>query len=306
MIRNCFSLFCFTLIIGATSSDLLVTPLEASPWQDSASPSEQVMPNDDVDSGASSAATAVRRDGINFFNLLTRGGLFMIPLGLLSVMVITIAIERFIALRRDRILPRGLITELGQLSEAQGGFEPRQAYQVCQAYPSATSRILRSMLMKVGRPQSEVENAVSEASQREANRLNVVVSWLNLAAAVAPLIGLLGTVWGITQGFYEFTQVGDEQNRGAELAQGIYTALVTTMCGLTIAIPSAVLAHFFENRIVNLFNEIDELSFSLMPQIERYEGRVRFNQSEGNSTATPPPRGRGESESADETTATPR
>jgi len=71
--------------------------------------------------------------------------------------------------------------------------------------PSSASYVIRSMLVKVGRPQSEMENAVSEASQREATRLTQMTSWLSLAAAIAPLIGLLGTVWGITQAFYDTT-----------------------------------------------------------------------------------------------------
>ena len=137
------------------------------------------------------------------------------------------------------------------------------------------------MLVKVGRPQLEMEHAVGEASQREANRLSQMTSWLSLAAAIAPLIGLLGTVWGITQAFYDTTQLAElnaGQNRGVALANGIYIALVTTMVGLMIAIPAAVLSHFYENRIVQLLNEIEEMAYNLLPQFERYEGQVRFTE----------------------------
>ncbi len=137
------------------------------------------------------------------------------------------------------------------------------------------------MLVKVGRPQVEIENAVSEATQREATRLMQMTSWLSLAAAVAPLIGLLGTVWGITQAFYDTTQLAElnaGQNRGVALANGIYVALVTTMVGLMIAIPAAILSHFYENRIVQRMNDIEEMVFNLSPQFERYEGQVRFTQ----------------------------
>ena len=65
---------------------------------------------------------------------------------------------------------------------------------------------------------------------------------------------------------------------GIKLAEGIYTALVTTFGGLVVAIPAAILAHFFEGRIRDLFIEIDELLFSLMPQVERYEGRLRVSR----------------------------
>jgi biopolymer transport protein ExbB len=214
--------------------------------------------------------------GINFLTLLTRGGWFMVPLSILSVLVVVIGVERLIALRRERVFPPGLIRQLGQLSQQPGGLDPRSAYQICQRFPSAASQVLRAMLVKVGRPQTELEHAVSEASQRQATRMSQMVSWLSLAAAVAPLIGLLGTVWGITQAFFDTTQLVAGQNRAEVLAQGIYTALVTTMCGLLIAIPAAVLAHFYENRVITIMNEIEEMIFSLLPQLERYEGKLRF------------------------------
>ena len=218
----------------------------------------------------------VDKGGISFLQLLTKGGWFMLPLLLLSVLVGTIAVERFLALRRDKIFPKSLVAQLSHIAEVEGGLDPRRAYQICQRYPSSASYIMRSMLVKVGRSQSEMESAVSESAQREATRLARMSSWLTLAAAIAPLIGLLGTVWGITQAFYDTTQLVVGQNRAEALAEGIYTALVTTMTGLLIAIPAAILSHYYENRIVQLINEVEELCFNLLPQFERYEGQLRF------------------------------
>ena len=222
------------------------------------------------------APQEVKSKGISLLKLLSRGGWFMIPLLLLSILVATIAVERFLALRREKIFPPGLVKRLSELAQSEGGLDPRRAYQSCQHYPSSASYIFRSLLVKVGRPQSEMESAVSEAAQREATRLAQISSWLTLAAAIAPLIGLLGTVWGITQAFYDTTQLVVGQNRAEALAQGIYTALVTTMTGLLIAIPAAILSHYYENRIVQLINEIEELCFNMLPQFERYEGKLRF------------------------------
>ena len=230
-----------------------------------------VAPNDVPDNENNSNV----RPGLNFLSLMMRGGWFMIPLALLSVLVIALAIERSLALRQERMLPRRLVDELGHIAADENGFNPRRAYKACQTYPSAASRVIQAMLLKAGRPQPEIENAVSECAQREANKLHNVVSWLTLAAAVAPLIGLLGTVWGITQAFYETTQMGPGEDKSTVLAQGIYTSLVTTLCGLTIAIPAAVLAHIFENRIVGWFNRIEEMVANLTPQLEPLEGRMR-------------------------------
>jgi biopolymer transport protein ExbB len=134
------------------------------------------------------------------------------------------------------------------------------------------------MLLKVGRPHSEVEHSVAEASEREAAKLYANVRWLNLAAAITPLMGLLGTVWGMIRAFHDTTQLAPGQNKADYLAEGIYVALVTTLGGLMVAIPAAIFAHYFEGKIQATFLRIDEMLFNLMPQVERFEGKVRFGQ----------------------------
>jgi biopolymer transport protein ExbB len=215
--------------------------------------------------------------GIDFLSLLIKGGIFMIPIGLISLMAVTMAFERLINLRKSRVLPTALVAALGKLARDTEMLDPKAAYKLCQQYPSPTSNIIRTMVLKVGRPHSEIENAVKEASQREADRLYLNVRWLNLATGVAPLLGLLGTVWGLIRAFHDSTQLGIGQNRAEQLATGIYEALITTLAGLLVAIPAAIVAHYFEGKISSLFRQIDELMFHLLAQIERFEGRVRFD-----------------------------
>ena len=220
----------------------------------------------------------------NLLELLFKGGVLMIPILLMSVLVVALVIERFLNLREHKILPKRLVDDLGVLASTRSGFDPKQAYRVCQAYPSSASTVIRAMLLKVGRPHAEVERSVAEASDREASRLYGNVRWLNLVAAVAPLIGLFGTVWGMIQAFFQTTQLTAGQNKSVFLAEGIYVALVTTLGGLAVAIPAAIFSHYFEGRIQNLFYQIDELLFNLMPQIERFEGRLRMNKKDFGST----------------------
>jgi biopolymer transport protein ExbB len=215
---------------------------------------------------------------INVFHLLLRGGYFMLPILAMSLLVVTFAIERAFGLRRSRVLPPAFVTALGQIGNSPDGFDPRKAYRVCQQFPSAAATVVRSMLLKVGRPHSEVEHAVAEASEREAARLYANVRWINLGTSVAPLLGLLGTVWGMIRCFHDTTQLAPGRNKAEFLAEGIYVALVTTLAGLCVAIPAALIAHYFEGKIQYLFHQVDELVFNLTPQVERFEGRVRFSR----------------------------
>jgi biopolymer transport protein ExbB len=214
---------------------------------------------------------------MNLLDLLFRGGWLMVPIGLVSVAVVAIGIERMIALRRSRVLPEELVATLGRYSANDGTFDPKRVYRLCQEFPSSAANVIRSMLSKLGRPHNEVEHAVHEAAQREAGRLYTNVRTLNLAASVAPLLGLLGTVQGMIQAFFVTANLPVGANKAEALAEGIYIALVTTFAGLSVAIPAAILSHVFEGRIESLLRRVEELVAAILPQVERYEGTVRVH-----------------------------
>lgn len=227
--------------------------------------------------GAEKTPFATDQPTLNPWELALAGGPLMIPIAALSLVVVMVAIERMLAIRRSHVMPEGLVSALGQLSAGQERFDPRKAYRICQQYPSAAAGVIRAMLLKVGRPHSEVEHAVAEAADREATILYGNVRWLTLSAAIAPLLGLLGTVYGMILAFFITATAEAGQNKATMLASGIYTALVTTFAGLCVAIPAIVIAHWFEGRIQALFREVDDLAATLLPHVERYEGKLRTN-----------------------------
>ena len=243
---------------------------------------QQFMAEDDspAKNGASKTAASEEPPKLTLLELYFAGGLLMYPITALSFIALLFAVERAFALRRRRILPRQLVEELGLMAAQSGGMDPRRAYRMCQQYPSVTSNVIRAMLLKVGRPHSELEHAATEASDREATRLYGNVRPISLAVTVAPLLGLLGTVQGMIMAFYDTAYAPVGVNKATHLAEGIYVALITTFGGLTVAIPAAILVHYFEGRIVSLFRHVDELAQSLLPQLERYEGKLRVSRQQ--------------------------
>jgi biopolymer transport protein ExbB len=226
----------------------------------------------------------------NLFELWFWGGPLMYPITLMSFLVVIFAVERWLGTRRRRVIPPGLVKGLGQLAARVGGLDPRQAYQLCQKYPSTAANVIRSVLLKVGRPHSEVEHAVTEACEREAAKLYKNVRTINLATTITPLLGLLGTVQGMIEAFFITAHLPVGADRSEHLASGIYIALVTTFGGLVVAIPASVLAHYFEGRIQALFREIDELLLGILPQLERYEGKLRMTRQTHEQAAANPAR----------------
>lgn len=213
----------------------------------------------------------------NLLELWMMGGPLMIPITLMSFVVVVFAVERGLALRRRKVIPPGLVAALNELASQPGGFDPQRAYEICQQYPSTAANVVRAVLLKVGRPTSELEHAMKDASEREAARLYKNVRPIALAISITPLLGLLGTVQGMIECFYRTANLTASANKTQELANGIYVALVTTFGGLVVAIPAAVIAHYLEGRIQAAFYEIDELLLGLVPRLEAFEGKIRVN-----------------------------
>jgi biopolymer transport protein ExbB len=234
---------------------------------------------------------AAPKPQINLWQLANDGGPLMYPIYAMSVIVVCFAFERAFGLRRRRLLPPGLVKELGELSKRSSGVDPRAAYRACQRYPSTAATVLKSVLLKIGRPFAELEETLKEANEREAAKLYKNVRPMELSISVAPLLGLLGTVQGMIMAFFVTANADLHVNKAEQLAQGIYVALVTTFAGLCVAIPAAILAHYFEGKIQTFFRELDELILGLLPQWERYEGKLRVNTAtlgEAETPATPP------------------
>ncbi|MCA9190266.1 MAG: MotA/TolQ/ExbB proton channel family protein [Planctomycetales bacterium] len=222
---------------------------------------------------------------LSFFALLRQGGWLMVPLAAMSLLVLAVALERFVALRRAKLFPRGLRREIRRMSEESDPIDPLPLFVAAEKYPSSASRVLKDMLVKTGRPITEAENQISASVQCEADRLYGNVRWLGLAASISPLIGLLGTVWGMILAFYNTTHLGAGKNKAEFLAEGIYVALVTTLVGLAVAIPAAIFAHYFEGQITKMLSKIEGELKGLVPRFEALEGRVRYDMhSRGVST----------------------
>lgn len=253
-------------------------------WSRAQDPAEQAQP---AEPAAAPQPAAVQGEGKppaspSVWDLTVQGGIFMIPLFLTSIIVVAYAIERSVGLRGKKILPPKLLLAIQQLNSDDNGIDPRQAYQVCQQHPSPLANVIRAAILKIGRPHSELEQAVQDAVGREADEMSDNLRPINVSASVAPLIGLLGTVQGMIMAFMvTSTTTATGAAKAQELAQGIYTALITTFGGLVIAIPAVLIASWLESRIDRLLRDMEDVFLEILPQFERFEGKLRIRAVEG-------------------------
>jgi biopolymer transport protein ExbB len=195
-----------------------------------------------------------------------------------SLISLFFAAERALALRRSKVLPYDLAAGIRAIAARKGDFDLAHAQRLCRQYPSSAASVFKAMLDKAGRPVPEIEAALTAASESEASRLFSNVRWQNLAFNVAPMLGLAGTVHGMIIAFYVTAHMPLGKNKMESLATGIYAALVCTFAGLIVAIPAGVFSHYFEGRILKLFQQIEDLARSIMPQLGRLEGRISYTQ----------------------------
>lgn len=193
------------------------------------------------------------------WEFLESGGYLMWPLALCSVLVLTLAMERFLALRRSRILPDGLEEAVGLLRD--GDIDGSIARSEALAAP--VGRILCAGIRRRHWQPEDIERAMEDQAAKEMDTMRSRIRSLTVIANVAPLLGLLGTVVGIQAAFASVKEagVGDPKM----LAGGIEEALVTTIAGLVVAIPAMLLASHLSSKVRRRMMEADE---QLAPALE--------------------------------------
>lgn len=218
------------------------------------------------------AAPVAAEQDDTILSLILDGGVtgigFMVVLGVFSLAAVTIAVERAVNTRRDRILPSEFAERLRTLSE-DSQTEPQQLRPLIGQYPSPAATILRAGLLRAGRSLAEVEKSMEDAAAREMESIRSGIRPLSVIGSIAPLVGLLGTVVGMIIAFRVASQSG--LGKGEMLAQGIYMALFTTAAGLMIAIPCLLFAARLNSKVDRIFREIDELLMEALPCFERVE-----------------------------------
>lgn len=235
---------------------------------------------------ADSAASSPSEETV--FSLIFKGGWLMVPIGLCSIIILTYTIERTISLRRSRTIPTGLLDELlARLPGEDSGEEARQeAVGLLDSSRSLLGSLLRPAVQKLDRGAHLVETILAETASKQVHLLKRRIRPFAVVTSLAPLLGLLGTIFGMITCF-ENAASADAASRAESLAKGIYAALVTTAAGLSVAIPSYVLYHYFLGRVDRIVDELEESATTFVEHV------LEENDTSGATPESPGRRGGG-------------
>lgn len=220
-----------------------------------------------------------------FFSIIFSGGWvgFMIVMLLLALSMTAayLVFEHIMTLRRGEIMPAGLGDEVRQRLLA-GQID--EAGQLCHQRPSFLSFVLLNGLAEIEGGWPAVEKALEDATAEQSARLFRKIEYLSVIGNIAPMVGLLGTVTGMV---FAFQQVASTQGSAgaADLAEGIYQALVTTVGGLLVAIPSLGAFAVFRNRVDQLVAEAAYVAQHVFTPLKRRRAPAGSGMANPNKAA---------------------
>jgi biopolymer transport protein ExbB len=195
--------------------------------------------------------------------LIKAGGWVMLPIILLAVLALAIILERFWSLRRKEVLPPGLGEEVREWARGRV-LDPKHIDVLRKNSP--LGELLAAGLDVRHRPRELIKERIEDVGRHVAHRMERFLNTLGTIAAVTPLLGLLGTVFGMIEMFLDILTAGvGDANR---LAGGIGQALISTAAGLCVAIPAVMFHRYLRGRVTGYVVDMEKQATALLDALD--------------------------------------
>ncbi len=181
----------------------------------------------------------------------------------LSMVSLALVIEHAVTIRRDKLCPPELASELEDYFNQE---QYEEALELCNVEHNLLTDVIRAGLSRIDSGYERMQEAMQEAGEEAAVNLQQKISYLSLIGNISPMLGLLGTVRGMVGAFGQIAQM--KVVRPQVLAGSINEALVTTLLGLIVAIPTMCFYQFFSNRVNKLVLESSTIVSDLMERFK--------------------------------------
>lgn len=199
------------------------------------------------------------------FEIVKAGGLMMGPIILASIVTAAIFLERLWTLQTKRVLPAELTEKVWRWVE-QGQIQDKHIAALQQNSP--LGKILAAGLTNRNRDRVVIREAIEDTGRHVVHELDRFIGTVGTIASLSPLMGLLGTVFGMIRTFNAITTSGI--GNPASLAGGIAEALITTAAGLTVAIPALLAYKYLRGRVQTLVVQMEKEAIKLVEGLEAH------------------------------------
>lgn len=245
--------------VAVLSGDTLLSPDSIIPEEILSEPVEQVA--DTLGAIATEAAPAAESiASMSLWDLCLQGGWAMIPLVLLLLLTIYILVERALVIGKAARNDEGFMQRIRAYIHEN---EIESAQNLCRLTDTPQARLIAKGISRIGRPMNDVLVAIENTGNLEVAGLSKGLPWLATTAAGAPMIGFLGTVIGMVQAFYAIAQSGSSATIDS-FADGIYSALVTTVAGLVVGVIALFAYNYLVARVNKVMNLLEASTMDFM------------------------------------------
>jgi biopolymer transport protein ExbB len=201
---------------------------------------------------------------ISFIDLAMAGGPLMVPLVICSIIAIYIFVERLRTVNKANVSPDSFMSKIKEL--VQKG-DINGAKILCAQYDSPVARMIEKGVSRIGSPLKNIEASIENVGKIEVFRLEKNLSVLATIAGAAPMIGFLGTVIGMVSAFIAIAQ--EEGSVSPKLlADGIYTAMITTVAGLIVGIIAYLGYNFLVTRVSKVVHKMEYSSIEFIDLLQ--------------------------------------
>ncbi|MCA9032100.1 MAG: MotA/TolQ/ExbB proton channel family protein [Planctomycetaceae bacterium] len=201
--------------------------------------------------------------------MIGASGFFGALIALLSFVMVAVIMMNLLQVRRDVLIPQDFVAAF---EDKLNNKDVQGAFDIARGDDSLIGRVLTAGMSRLGRGYDSAVEGMEEVGEEESMALEQRLSWLALIGSIAPMMGLLGTVQGMINSFQTIANSAT-QPKPKDLADGISTALFTTMEGLIVAIPAIVAYTLLRNRVTALLMEASRVSDNLMSRFNTGSGK---------------------------------
>ncbi|TXH66770.1 MAG: MotA/TolQ/ExbB proton channel family protein [Thiothrix sp.] len=200
--------------------------------------------------------------------IIIAGGVMMIPIILASIIALAIIFERFWALRKSKVMPAADIETARKLAES-GQISPAAIENLSNS--SVVGSVLATALASSNLPRHVMKENVEEAGRHAVHRLERYLPALATIGSISPLMGLLGTVFGMISSFSQISKEGS--GNPAAVAGGISEALITTAAGLVVALIAVVFHRLLKAKVDNYVIGMEQEAVKLIEIVNQNNAR---------------------------------
>jgi biopolymer transport protein ExbB len=179
---------------------------------------------------------------------------------MMSVVAMALVIEHFMTIKREKLAPPEVIDEIEELFNEK---DYQAALEACEEMPCYFTNVTLEGIKKIGHNFETIEKHLEEKNEEENLKLQQKIGWLSLIAGLGPMMGLFGTVWGMVGAFAKISSAGAGGVNPSDFAGTISLALMTTVLGLVVAIPTTAFYALFRNKVAMMGLEIGTITEDL-------------------------------------------